>query len=231
MKNNCFSFIKKTKSWFSFFRLYSTIAEDHLNHLTVFPSLKPTSRNEVVQLKHTMDALLKRVGADVIDQKGPTQVIWICTIFILTNSQNRSLQFLSICKLHNLLEIIKQEQDIYNIVFHEIIRQVWKDFFYVSTKIQNLYKDKLWPIHLHHQSIVFIFWPFNNRNFDLLLGNCWMQRSRWNIGKIKRKICQFVVKSSKRNQKVFILFKFTLIQNQNVPKFFAIVINLKFLMF
>ena len=222
MKNNCFSFIKKTKSWFSFFRLYSTIAEDHLNHLTVFPSLKPTSRNEVVQLKHTMDALLKRVGADVIDQKGPTQVIWICTIFNLTNSQNRSLQFLllSICKLHNLLEIIKQEQDIYNIVFHEIIRQVWKDFFYVSTKIQNLYKDKLWPS-------LYFFW-FNNRNFDPLLGNCWMQRSWWNIGKIKRKICQLVVKSSKRNQKVFILFKFTLIQNQNVPKFFAIVINLKF---
>ncbi len=27
-------------------------------------------------------------------------------------------------KLHNLLEIIKKEQDIYNIVFHEVIRQV-----------------------------------------------------------------------------------------------------------
>ena len=26
--------------------------------------------------------------------------------------------------MHNLLEIIKQEQDIYNIVFHEAIRQV-----------------------------------------------------------------------------------------------------------
>ena len=45
-----------------------------MSHATVFPSLKPTSRNEVIQLKHTMDALLKRVGADVIDQKGPTQV-------------------------------------------------------------------------------------------------------------------------------------------------------------
>jgi hypothetical protein len=48
--------------------------EDHLNHLTVFPSLKPTGRNEVIKLKHTMDSLLKRVGADIIEQKGPTQV-------------------------------------------------------------------------------------------------------------------------------------------------------------
>ena len=38
--------------------------------------MKPTSRVEVLQLKHTMDSLLKRVGADldVNDQKGPTQV-------------------------------------------------------------------------------------------------------------------------------------------------------------
>jgi hypothetical protein len=78
---------------------FSTTVEDHMNHLTVFPSLKPVGRNEVLQLKHTMDALLSRVGADTIEEKGPTQ-------------------------LHNLLEIIKQEQDIYNIVFHEIIRQV-----------------------------------------------------------------------------------------------------------
>lgn len=74
-----------------------------MNHVTAFPSLKPTGRNEVIQLRHTMDALLKRVGADIVDLKGPTQ-------------------------LHNLLEIIKQEQDIYNIVFHEVIRQV-KNFF------------------------------------------------------------------------------------------------------
>lgn len=61
--------------------------------------MKPVGRAEVVQLKHTMDAMLTRVGADLIEEKGPTQ-------------------------LHNLLEIIKQEQDIYNIIFHEIIRQV-----------------------------------------------------------------------------------------------------------
>ena len=48
--------------------------EDHLNHVTIFPSLKPVGRTEVIQLKHTMDALLKRVGSDIIDQTGPTQV-------------------------------------------------------------------------------------------------------------------------------------------------------------
>lgn len=48
--------------------------DDHPSHLTAFPSLKPTSRYEVIQLKHTMEALLNRVGADIAEQKGPTQV-------------------------------------------------------------------------------------------------------------------------------------------------------------
>jgi hypothetical protein len=52
----------------------TVISEGHLKHAIVFPSLKPAGRNEVIQLKHTMDVLLKRVGADCIDQKGPTQV-------------------------------------------------------------------------------------------------------------------------------------------------------------
>lgn len=91
---------------------YSAITDEHLNHITTFPSLKPTGRNEVIQLKHTMDSLLKRVGADIIDQKGPTQ-------------------------LHNLLEIIKQEQDIYNIIFHEVIRQVMPRACYLNLMIQQ----------------------------------------------------------------------------------------------
>ena len=78
---------------------YTTLTDDHTFHLTSFPSLKPTGRHEVLQLGHTMDAMLKRIGADELNLKGPTQ-------------------------LHNLLEIIKKEQDIYNIIFHEIIRQV-----------------------------------------------------------------------------------------------------------
>ena len=67
-----------------------------------------------------MEALLKRVGADIVDQKGPTQV---SSIFNFKSNFIKS-NFFSSFKLHNLLEIIKQEQDIYNIVFHEVIRQV-----------------------------------------------------------------------------------------------------------
>ncbi|PVD21951.1 hypothetical protein C0Q70_17754 [Pomacea canaliculata] len=80
---------------------YSLNPQDHENHLTVFPSLKPSSRYEVVQLKKTMDDMLQKVGFFDMDadSKGPTQ-------------------------LHNLLELIKKEQNIYNIVFHELIRQV-----------------------------------------------------------------------------------------------------------
>lgn len=46
-----------------------------------------------------MDALLERITIEDNDLRGQTQ-------------------------LHNLLELIKEEQNIYNIVFHEIIRQV-----------------------------------------------------------------------------------------------------------
>lgn len=100
---------------------YTTTTEDHNKHFTVFPSLKPTGRNEVIQLKHTMDALLKRVGADVVDQKGPTQ-------------------------LHNLLEIIKQEQNIYNVVFYEVIRQVTvecKERGEILSKLRERYANLL----------------------------------------------------------------------------------------
>ena len=104
---------------------HTTVAESHLSHLTIFPSMKPTSRVEVLQLKHAMDSMLKRVGADLdIDQKGPTQVSFYTHIssfrVFYLNSFDRSF------KIHNLLELVKQEQDIYNIVFHEIIRQVIK---------------------------------------------------------------------------------------------------------
>lgn len=95
--------------------------EQHMDHVTIFPSMKPTSRKEVIQLKHTMDALLQKVGLDTIDQKGPTQ-------------------------LHNLLEIIKQEQDIYNIVFNEVIRQVTiecKERGEILSKLRERYANLL----------------------------------------------------------------------------------------
>ncbi|XP_056012057.1 axonemal dynein light chain domain-containing protein 1-like isoform X3 [Ostrea edulis] len=80
---------------------YSNQVEDHEKHLVLFPSMKPSSRFEVVQLKKTMDQMLDKAGVYDTDSeiKGPTQ-------------------------MHNLLELIKKEQNIYNTVFHEVIRQV-----------------------------------------------------------------------------------------------------------
>ena len=69
--------------------------------LRVFPSLNPTKRFEVVQLLQTLDLMLEKSGCDdgADEIKGPTQI-------------------------HNLLEIIKKEQKIYDLVFAELIRQV-----------------------------------------------------------------------------------------------------------
>ncbi|KAL8625878.1 hypothetical protein ACOMHN_012470 [Nucella lapillus] len=79
---------------------YTTNPADHEKHLVVFPSMKPASRFEVMQLKQTMVDMLEKVGFNDVDLdiKGPTQ-------------------------MHNLLELIKKEQNIYNIIFHELIRQ------------------------------------------------------------------------------------------------------------
>lgn len=80
---------------------YTTNPDDHEKHLIVFPSMKPTSRFEVIQLHKTMEEMLEKVGFNdmEVELHGPTQ-------------------------MHNLLELIKKEQNIYNIVFHELIRQV-----------------------------------------------------------------------------------------------------------
>ncbi|XP_071984568.1 axonemal dynein light chain domain-containing protein 1 isoform X3 [Engystomops pustulosus] len=63
--------------------------------------MKPSGRAEVIQLMKVMDTMLKQAGIDEeeLQLEGPTQ-------------------------LHNLLELLKTEQNIYNIVFHELIRQV-----------------------------------------------------------------------------------------------------------
>uniref|UniRef100_A0A674JML1 Axonemal dynein light chain domain containing 1 n=1 Tax=Terrapene triunguis TaxID=2587831 RepID=A0A674JML1_9SAUR len=59
---------------------------------------------EVIQLMKVMDTMLEKAGVDdeQIGIKGPSQ-------------------------LHNVLEVLKTEQNIYNIVFHELIRQVSVD--------------------------------------------------------------------------------------------------------
>ncbi|KFO85325.1 Axonemal dynein light chain domain-containing protein 1, partial [Buceros rhinoceros silvestris] len=61
---------------------------------------KPSGRLEVIQLMEMMDSMLEKAGVDkLIKITGPSQ-------------------------LHNVLELMKVEQNIYNIVFHELIRQV-----------------------------------------------------------------------------------------------------------
>ncbi|XP_051803396.1 axonemal dynein light chain domain-containing protein 1 isoform X2 [Acanthochromis polyacanthus] len=75
--------------------------KDDEQKLRVLPSLNPSGRLEVVQLMRMMDDMLKKAGVD---------------------QQSEELTELS--QLESLLELVKVEQNIYNIVFHELIRQV-----------------------------------------------------------------------------------------------------------
>ncbi|KAM9130230.1 axonemal dynein light chain domain-containing protein 1 [Pangshura tecta] len=83
---------------------YTTLLEDSENRLRLFPSMKPSGRLEVIQLMKVMDTMLEKAGVDdeQIGITGPSE-------------------------LHNVLEVLKTEQNIYNIVFHELIRQVSVD--------------------------------------------------------------------------------------------------------
>ncbi|XP_049664042.1 axonemal dynein light chain domain-containing protein 1-like isoform X2 [Accipiter gentilis] len=82
---------------------YTTLLEDREEKLRLFPSVKPSGRLEVIQLMEVMDSMLEKAGVDkLIKVTGPSQ-------------------------LHNMLELMKAEQNIYNIVFHELIRQVSVD--------------------------------------------------------------------------------------------------------
>ncbi|KAA0712123.1 Axonemal dynein light chain domain-containing protein 1 [Triplophysa tibetana] len=80
---------------------FTVLLEDNEQKLRVFPSMKPTSRLEVMQLMRVMDDMLEKAGV------------------------NQDLQELSeLSQMENLLELVRAEQNIYNIVFHELIRQV-----------------------------------------------------------------------------------------------------------
>ncbi|NWQ76352.1 AXDN1 protein, partial [Columbina picui] len=82
---------------------YTTLLKDREKKLRLFPSIKPSGRLEVIQLMEAMDSMLEKAGVDnLIRVTGPSQ-------------------------LHEMLELIKAEQNIYNIVFHELIRQVSVD--------------------------------------------------------------------------------------------------------
>uniref|UniRef100_A0A8C7E593 Axonemal dynein light chain domain containing 1 n=1 Tax=Naja naja TaxID=35670 RepID=A0A8C7E593_NAJNA len=83
---------------------YTTLLQDEENRLRVFPSMKPSGRLEVLQLMKVMDTMLEKAG---------------------TNDVNVGVTGIS--QMHNILEVMKMEQNIYNIVFHEIIRQVSVD--------------------------------------------------------------------------------------------------------
>uniref|UniRef100_UPI0037E81456 axonemal dynein light chain domain-containing protein 1 n=1 Tax=Semicossyphus pulcher TaxID=241346 RepID=UPI0037E81456 len=75
--------------------------QDDEERLRVFPSLRPSGRLEVVQLMRMMDDMLLKAGVD---------------------QQSEELTELS--QIERLLELVQVEQNIYNIVFHELIRQV-----------------------------------------------------------------------------------------------------------
>ncbi|CAG5119634.1 unnamed protein product [Candidula unifasciata] len=81
---------------------YSTQPVDHEKHFVLFPSMNPTSRFEVIKLRNAFESMMDRAGVNDLgkdDLSGPTQ-------------------------MHNLLNLIKKEQNIYNVVFNELIRQI-----------------------------------------------------------------------------------------------------------
>jgi len=56
---------------------FTTHPEDHESHLIVFPSMKPTSRYEVLRLKETMGEMMEKSGVndESLETVGPTQVL------------------------------------------------------------------------------------------------------------------------------------------------------------
>ncbi|XP_074490862.1 axonemal dynein light chain domain-containing protein 1 [Sebastes fasciatus] len=75
--------------------------QDEAQKLRVFPSLNPSGRLEVIQLMNIMDDMLEKAGVD-----------------------QETEELTDISEMEGLLELVQVEQNIYNIVFHEVIRQV-----------------------------------------------------------------------------------------------------------
>ncbi|XP_066548182.1 axonemal dynein light chain domain-containing protein 1 isoform X2 [Amia ocellicauda] len=80
---------------------YTVLLEDEEKKLRVFPSMKPSGRFEAIQLMKVMDDMLAKAG--------------------VTDDFN---EVKDLSQMHSLLELVKKEQSIYNVVFHELIRQV-----------------------------------------------------------------------------------------------------------
>ncbi|CAG00747.1 unnamed protein product, partial [Tetraodon nigroviridis] len=75
--------------------------QDDERKLHVFPSLRPSGRLEVLQLMERMDNMVLEAGLD-----------------------RRGEQLTELSQMESLLEAVQAEQNIYNTVFHELIRQV-----------------------------------------------------------------------------------------------------------
>ncbi|XP_042339902.1 axonemal dynein light chain domain-containing protein 1 [Plectropomus leopardus] len=75
--------------------------QDDEQKLRVFPSLRPSGRQEVLQLMRIMDDMLEKAGVD-----------------------QRREELTELSQMEGLLELVQVEQNIYNIIFHELIRQV-----------------------------------------------------------------------------------------------------------
>ncbi|XP_060796644.1 axonemal dynein light chain domain-containing protein 1, partial [Neoarius graeffei] len=80
---------------------FTVLLEDEQKRLKIFPSMRPSGRLEAVQLMRVMDDMLEKAGVnqEFEEVKGVSQI-------------------------QGLLELVRVEQNIYNIVFHELIRQV-----------------------------------------------------------------------------------------------------------
>ncbi|OXB53312.1 hypothetical protein ASZ78_014789 [Callipepla squamata] len=98
-----------------------------------------------------MDSMLEKAGVDeLIGVTGPSQGDEILKILVISADEEVDLQGWCLsclfCQLHNMLELMKAEQNIYNIVFHELIRQVSVDCMergQLLSKLRQRYVDLL----------------------------------------------------------------------------------------
>uniref|UniRef100_A0A8C6SML8 Axonemal dynein light chain domain containing 1 n=1 Tax=Neogobius melanostomus TaxID=47308 RepID=A0A8C6SML8_9GOBI len=74
--------------------------QDDEQKLRVFPSMKPSGRQEVLQLMRVMDDMLEKAGVQPQEELN------------------------QLSQIEGLLDLVRTEQNIYNVVFHELIRQV-----------------------------------------------------------------------------------------------------------
>ena len=87
---------------------YTVQSRDHEAHRTRVPSRTPVTREEVLRLRDVFRRLLQEAGMG----ESLSQVV---------------LEKRTDSEIERLVELVRAEQDVYNIVFHEIIRQVTLD--------------------------------------------------------------------------------------------------------